>query len=165
MNKKIENIVIIGSGPAGYTAAIYTARAGLEPVLFASSVEAGGDLMKTTDVENFPGFPKGIMGPDLMEEMKNQALKFGCKMINDDVISVDLKEKVKQVTTSQNGTVLAHAVILATGSEYRKLNIPGRKSFQDTVFRTAQPVMVLSFGIRMLLLQVVGILPWRRQYF
>lgn len=160
-----ENVVIIGSGPAGYTAAIYTARAGLEPVLFASSVEAGGDLMKTTDVENFPGFPKGIMGPDLMEEMKNQAIKFGCKMINDDVISVDLKEKVKQVVSSQNGTFLARAVILATGSEYRKLNIPGEKELSGYGVSYCATCDGAFFGIKMLLLRVAGILPWKRLSF
>jgi len=121
----VHKVVIIGSGPAGYTAGIYTARANLEPVLVASSVDPGGELTKTTDVENFPGFPKGIMGPDLMEEMREQAEKFGTSVVYDDVTALDLDGDVKRVTLG-DGTVLeAETVIFATGSAYRKLGVPG----------------------------------------
>ena len=120
----VHKVVIIGSGPAGYTAGIYTARANLEPVLVASSVDPGGELTKTTDVENFPGFPKGIMGPDLMEEMREQAEKFGTSVVYDDVTALDLDGAVKRVTLG-DGTVLeAETVIFATGSAYRKLGLP-----------------------------------------
>ncbi len=120
----VQNVIIIGSGPAGYTAGIYTARANLEPVLVASSVEPGGELTKTTEVENFPGFPKGIMGPDLMEEMREQAEKFGTTVVYDDVTGLDLAGDVKTVTLG-DGTVLeATSVIFATGSAYRKLGLP-----------------------------------------
>ena len=120
----VHKVVIIGSGPAGYTAGIYTARASLEPVLVASSIDPGGELTKTTDVENFPGFPKGIMGPDLMEEMREQAEKFGTTVIYDDVTALDLDGPVKSVTLG-DGTVLeAETVIFATGSAYRKLGLP-----------------------------------------
>jgi len=121
----VHKVVIIGSGPAGYTAGIYTARANLEPVLVASSVDPGGELTKTTDVENFPGFPKGIMGPDLMEEMREQAERFGTKVVYDDVTALDLDGPIKRVTLG-DGTVLeAETVIFATGSAYRKLGLPG----------------------------------------
>jgi len=119
-----HKVVIIGSGPAGYTAGIYTARANLEPVLVASSIDPGGELTKTTEVENFPGFPKGIMGPDLMEEMREQAERFGTKVVYDDVTALDLEGPVKKVTLG-DGTVLeADSVIFATGSQYRKLGLP-----------------------------------------
>jgi len=119
-----HKVVIIGSGPAGYTAGIYTARANLEPVLVASSIDPGGELTKTTEVENFPGFPKGIMGPDLMEEMREQAERFGTQVIYDDVAELDLSGDVKRVTLG-DGTVLeAQSVIFATGSQYRKLGLP-----------------------------------------
>lgn len=120
----MQQVIIIGSGPAGYTAAIYAARAGFEPVLFASSVEPGGELMNTTDVENFPGFPEGIMGPDLMTNMQAQAEKFGTKLVFDDVTALDLKGAVKKVITSDGTIHEAQTVILATGSAYRKLGIP-----------------------------------------
>jgi len=120
----VHKVVIIGSGPAGYTAGIYTARANLEPVLVASSVDPGGELTKTTEVENFPGFPKGIMGPDLMEEMREQAERFGTTVVYDDVTSLELDGPVKRVTLG-DGTVLeAQSVIFATGSAYRKLGLP-----------------------------------------
>lgn len=121
----MKNLIIIGSGPAGYTAGIYAARAGLNPLLIASSIEAGGELMKTTEVENFPGFPEGIMGPDLMENMRKQAEKFGCTVIYDDVTSLELTETSKKVTLGDGVTHEAHAVIFATGSAYRKLGVPG----------------------------------------
>jgi len=120
----VHQVVIIGSGPAGYTAGIYAARADLSPILVASSIDPGGELTKTTEVENFPGFPKGIMGPDLMEEMRQQAERFGTRVIYDDVVSLDLSGDVKRVTLG-DGTVLeALTVIFATGSAYRKLGLP-----------------------------------------
>lgn len=120
----MHQMIIIGSGPAGYTAAIYAARAGLEPVMFASSVSPGGELMNTTDVENFPGFPEGILGPDLMQKMQEQAEKFGMKLVFDDVIAVDLEGDVKKVTTSDGTVHETETVILSTGSAYRKLGLP-----------------------------------------
>jgi thioredoxin reductase (NADPH) len=120
----MREIIIIGSGPAGFTAAIYAARAGLSPLLLASSVEAGGELMKTTDVENFPGFPEGIQGPELMMKLQEQAEKFGTEVILDDVTSVQLEGDVKSVETGYSGTFEARSVIFATGSAYRKLGLP-----------------------------------------
>ena len=122
----VRNVIIIGSGPAGYTAAIYAARARLEPLMFEGSVTAGGALMQTTDVENFPGFPDGVLGPDLMDSMRKQAERFGTELISDDVTSVDLTASPKVVQTA-NETYLAKAVIIATGSRYRELGIPGEK--------------------------------------
>ncbi len=123
----MRNVIIIGSGPAGYTAAIYTARAGLEPLLIASSVEAGGELMKTTEIENFPGFPNGLMGPELMTNMQAQAERFGTEILLDDVIEVDLKGDVKVVKTGNGKTFEAKTVILATGAAYRELGLPREK--------------------------------------
>ncbi|MGO3885522.1 MAG: thioredoxin-disulfide reductase [Mycetocola sp.] len=119
----MRNLVIIGSGPAGYTAAIYAARAKLEPVLIASSVEAGGELMNTTEVENFPGFPEGIQGPELMMKLEEQAKRFGTEVILDDVTEVSLDGDVKTVKTSYSGDFEAATVIVATGSAYRKIGI------------------------------------------
>ena len=119
----MRQIIIIGSGPAGYTAAVYAARANLRPLLIASSVEAGGELMNTTDVENFPGFPDGIMGPDLMFKMQAQAERFGTEVVLDDVVSVDLTGDVKTVTLGSGATHQALSVIFATGSAYRKLGL------------------------------------------
>ena len=119
----MRDVIIIGSGPAGYTAGIYTARAGLKPLLIASSVEAGGELMKTTEVENFPGFPEGAMGPDLMANFQAQAEKFGTEILLDDVIEVDLKGDVKIVKTALGETFEAKTVILATGAAYRELGL------------------------------------------
>ena len=118
-----RNVIIIGSGPSGYTAAVYAARASLEPLLFEGSVTAGGALMNTTEVENFPGFRDGIMGPALMDEMRAQAERFGAEMIADDVIEVELEGDLKVVRTATD-TYTARAVILATGSGYRKLELP-----------------------------------------
>src|SRR6476659_8215640 len=118
----VRNIIIIGSGPAGYTAAVYAARANLAPLVFEGSVTAGGALMNTTEVENFPGFRDGIMGPALMDEMRGQAERFGAELVPDDVISMDLTGEVKTVTTA-TGTFSARAVILAMGSAYRKLGL------------------------------------------
>ncbi|QCW52318.1 thioredoxin-disulfide reductase [Nocardioides dongxiaopingii] len=118
-----RNVIIIGSGPSGYTAAVYAARANLQPLLFEGSVTAGGALMNTTEVENFPGFRDGIMGPALMDEMRAQAERFGAEMIADDVVEVDLTGDVKVVRTATD-TYTARAVILAMGSGYRKLGLP-----------------------------------------
>jgi thioredoxin reductase (NADPH) len=120
---EIRNVIIVGSGPAGYTAGVYAARAALEPLLFEGSVTAGGALMNTTEVENFPGFRDGIQGPALMDEMRAQAERFGAEIVSDDVIGLDLTGETKIVTTAE-GTFRARAVILATGSGYRKLGIP-----------------------------------------
>lgn len=119
----MRDIIIIGSGPAGYTAAIYAARAELKPLLIASSVEAGGELMNTTEVENFPGFPVGIQGPELMMNMQSQAERFGTEVLIDDVVSVDLAGDVKTVTVGSGETFEARTVIFATGSAYRKLGL------------------------------------------
>ena len=119
----MRHVIIIGSGPAGYTAAIYAARANLEPLVIASSVEFGGELMKTTEVENFPGFPEGIMGPDLMTRMQQQAERFGAEIVYDDVVSLELTGDVKRVTLGNGDVHEAHTVIYATGSAYRKLGI------------------------------------------
>ncbi|WP_433861929.1 thioredoxin-disulfide reductase [Streptomyces sp. L7] len=122
-SSSVRQIIIIGSGPAGYTAAIYAARANLKPLLIASSVEAGGELMNTTEVENFPGFPDGVMGPDLMFKMQAQAEKFGTDIVLDDVVSVDLSGDVKTVTLGSGAVHEALSVIFATGSAYRKLGL------------------------------------------
>ena len=123
----VRSVVIIGSGPAGYTAAIYAARANLAPVLVEGAVTAGGALMNTTDVENFPGFIEGIMGPDLMLNMRAQAERFGTEIVTDDVVEVDLVGPVKSVTTGEGETYRARAVILAMGSAYRELGLPDEK--------------------------------------
>jgi thioredoxin reductase (NADPH) len=119
-------VIIIGSGPAGYTAAVYSARADLRPLVFEGSVTAGGALMNTTDVENFPGFPDGIMGPDLMDNLRKQAERFGAELVTDDVVEVDLAATPKVVKTHTD-TYYAKAVILATGSGYRELGLPNEK--------------------------------------
>ncbi len=124
-----HDVIIIGSGPAGYTAAIYTARAGLRPVVFAGAITAGGALMNTTEVENFPGFPEGIMGPDLMQQMQAQAERFGAEVRFQDVTAVDLTGDVKSVTTDDDEVLTARSVILALGSEYKKLGIDSEARF------------------------------------
>ncbi|BDS49727.1 MULTISPECIES: thioredoxin-disulfide reductase [Rhodoluna] len=123
----MRDVIIIGSGPAGYTAGIYTARAGLKPLLIASSVEAGGELMKTTEVENFPGFPEGLQGPELMANFQEQAERFGTEILMDDVVEVDLKGDIKIVKTGGGETFEAKTVILATGAAYRELGLPREK--------------------------------------
>ena len=123
----VRNLIIIGSGPAGYTAAVYAARANLKPLVFEGAVTAGGALMNTTEVENFPGFRDGIMGPELMENMRAQAERFGAELITDDVSAVDLTGTVKTVTDSEGNTYSAYAVILAMGSAYRELGLPDEK--------------------------------------
>ncbi|WP_100365755.1 thioredoxin-disulfide reductase [Diaminobutyricimonas aerilata] len=119
----MRQVIIIGSGPAGYTAAIYAARANLEPLVIASSVEFGGELMKTTEVENFPGFPEGIMGPDLMMKMQQQAERFGAEIVYDDVVKLELEGPVKRVHLGGGDVHEALTVIYATGSAYRKLGL------------------------------------------
>ena len=123
----MREVIIIGSGPAGYTAAIYAARAQLNPLLIASSVEPGGELMKTTEVENFPGFPEGLMGPDLMANFQAQAERFGTEILFDDVVEVDLKGDVKIVKTGGGETFEAKSVIISTGAAYRELGLPKEK--------------------------------------
>ncbi|MEY4311890.1 MAG: hypothetical protein RLZZ571_660 [Actinomycetota bacterium] len=127
MSVEIADLIIIGSGPSGYTSAIYAARAQLNPIVFEGAVTAGGALMNTTEVENFPGFPDGIMGPNLMENMKAQAKKFGANLITDDVTKVDLTGDVKVVWDGSGKEYRSHAVILATGSGYRELGIAREK--------------------------------------
>jgi thioredoxin reductase (NADPH) len=124
----VRDVIIIGSGPAGYTAAIYAARAKLSPLVFEGSVTAGGALMQTTDVENFPGFPDGILGPELMDALRKQAERFGAELVSDDVVAVDLTAQPKVVKT-ETDTHLAKAVIIATGSKYKELGVPGEKEF------------------------------------
>jgi thioredoxin reductase (NADPH) len=124
---QIRDVIIIGSGPAGYTAGIYAARAQLAPLVFEGSVTAGGALMNTTEVENFPGFTDGIMGPALMEQMRAQAERFGAELITDDIVSVDLSGETKVVTDGSGGVHRARAVILAMGSGYRELGLPSEK--------------------------------------
>lgn len=120
----MRDIIIIGSGPAGFTAAIYAARAELKPLLIASSVEIGGELMNTTEVENFPGFPEAIMGPDLMTKMQEQAERFGTEVVYDDVVELDVEGPVKRIKLGNGGVEEARAIIFATGSAYRKIGLP-----------------------------------------
>ncbi|MCP9987332.1 thioredoxin-disulfide reductase [Streptomyces sudanensis] len=120
----VRNVIIIGSGPAGYTAALYTARASLKPLVFEGAVTSGGALMNTTDVENFPGFRDGIMGPDLMDNMRAQAERFGAELVPDDIVGVDLTGDIKTVTDTAGTVHRAKAVIVATGSQHRKLGLP-----------------------------------------
>lgn len=123
----MRELIIIGSGPAGYTAAIYAARALLNPLMIASSVEPGGELMKTTDVDNYPGFPNGLLGPDLMASFQAQAERFGTEILFDDVVEVDLTGDVKIVKTGNGDTFEAKAVIISTGAAYRELGLPKEK--------------------------------------
>nr|WP_223185570.1 thioredoxin-disulfide reductase [Streptomyces sp. CBMA152] len=120
----VRNVIIIGSGPAGYTAALYTARASLQPLVFEGAVTAGGALMNTTEVENFPGFRDGIVGPDLMDNMRAQAERFGAELVPDDVVAVDLSGDIKTVTDTAGTVHRAKAVIVTTGSQHRKLGLP-----------------------------------------
>jgi len=122
----VRDVIVIGSGPAGYTAALYAARARLNPLVFEGSVTAGGALMNTTDVENFPGFPDGILGPDLMDSLRKQAERFGAELVADDVTEVDLTATPKIVKTADE-IYRGRAVIVATGSSYRELGVPGEK--------------------------------------
>jgi thioredoxin reductase (NADPH) len=123
----INELVIVGSGPAGYTAAIYAARAQLKPIIYEGSVTAGGALMNTTEVENFPGFPTGVMGPELMESMRKQVERFDCKIITDDIVEMKLTGAVKEITDGSGNTVKAKSVILAMGSAYKEIGLPNEK--------------------------------------
>ncbi len=127
MSQDINDVIVIGSGPAGYTAAIYAARAQLKPIVFEGAVTAGGALMNTTEVENFPGFQDGIMGPALMENMRAQAVRFGANLITDDVTAANLTGDVKTVVDGEGREYKAHSIILATGSSYRELGIDNEK--------------------------------------
>ena len=127
MSEKIHDLVIVGSGPAGYTAGIYAARAQLEPVLYEGSVTAGGALMNTTEVENFPGFPAGVMGPDLMDSLKAQCEKFGTKLVRDDIVDMKLDGDIKTLTDGSGNVLQARAVILATGSAYKEIGLENEK--------------------------------------
>ena len=127
MSQEINDVIIIGSGPAGYTAAIYAARAQLKPVVFEGAVTAGGALMNTTEVENFPGFQDGIMGPALMENMRAQAVRFGANLITDDVTVANLTQEIKSVIDGEGKEHQAHSIILATGSSYRELGLENEK--------------------------------------
>ena len=151
-----EQLIIIGSGPAGYTAAIYAARAGLKPLVIAGAVTAGGALMNTTEVENFPGFPGGIQGPELMDGLQQQAEKFGAQVVFDDVTEVQLAGHLKRVVTAAGETHEAPAVILATGSAYKELGLPEEKKFSghglswcatcDGFFFRDQDIIVVGGG-------------------
>jgi thioredoxin reductase (NADPH) len=127
MSEKIHEVVIVGSGPAGYTAAIYAARAQLEPVIYEGSVTAGGALMNTTEVENFPGFAEAIMGPDLMDSMRKQAARFGSQLITDDIVEMDLEGPVKTLKDGSGNILKAKSVILAMGSAYREIGLENEK--------------------------------------
>ena len=156
MSQSVHEIVIIGSGPAGYTAAVYAARAGLAPIVIAGSVTAGGALMNTTEVENFPGFVDGVMGPELMENMQKQAARFGAEILYDDVVSADLDGPIKTVMTGNGETYRARAVVLAMGSAYRELGLPEEKTLSghgvswcatcDGFFFRDQDIIVVGGG-------------------
>ncbi len=153
---EIRDVIIIGSGPAGYTAGVYAGRAQMRPILFEGSVTAGGALMNTTEVENFPGFEEGILGPQLMENMRAQAKRFGAELITDDVVSVDLEGPVKTVVDGSGNTYQAKSVILAMGSAYRELGVPGEKKLSghgiswcatcDGFFFRGQTIAVIGGG-------------------
>jgi len=153
---RTRDVIIIGSGPAGYTAAIYAARASLEPVIFEGAVTAGGALMNTTEVENFPGFPAAVMGPDLMESMRAQAERFGAQLVRDDVTEVSLTGPVKSVTDGSGTTWWARTVILAMGSAYRQMGIADEKRLSghgvswcatcDGFFFRGQDIVVVGGG-------------------
>ncbi|UNX54956.1 thioredoxin-disulfide reductase [Georgenia sp. TF02-10] len=151
-----HDVIIVGSGPAGYTAAVYAARANLRPLVFAGAVTAGGALMNTTEVENFPGFPEGILGPDLMDNMYKQAVRFGADVRYEDVVATDLTAEPKTVTTGDGETFAARSVILANGSEYKELGLPEEKRLGghgvsfcatcDGFFFRGQHVLVVGGG-------------------
>ena len=152
----VHNVIIVGSGPAGYTAAIYLARAGLKPVVVAGALTPGGQLINTTEVENYPGFPDGVMGPDLMESMQRQAERFGAEIVFDDVESADLQGELKSVHLSGGQDLQTRTVIVATGSNYRHLNVPGELEYSgkgvsycatcDGFFFRGKPIVVVGGG-------------------
>lgn len=164
MSDEIRDVIIIGSGPAGYTAAIYLGRAGYRPLMIAGALTPGGQLVNTTEVENFPGFPDGVMGPDLMDAMRKQAEKFGTELVYDDVVSVDFggdsnattEPAVKLVTVDGGETYRARAIVITTGSSYRKLGVPGEEEFSgrgvsycatcDGFFFRGKPIIVVGGG-------------------
>ena len=125
--EKVHELIIVGSGPAGYTAGVYAARAQLDPVLYEGSVTAGGALMNTTEVENFPGFKDGIMGPDLMDQMRKQASRFGAQLVTDDITEMKLDSDVKVLTDGSGNTIKSRAVILAMGSAYKEIGLKNEK--------------------------------------
>lgn len=151
-----KNVIIIGSGPAGYTSALYLARAGYSPLVIAGALTPGGQLMNTTEVENYPGFADGILGPDLMEAMQKQAEKFGAQILLNDVISVDFNSDLKAVTTDDGVTYTSKAVIVSTGSQVRKLGVPGEQEYSgrgvsycatcDGFFFREKPIVVVGGG-------------------
>lgn len=151
-----HNVIIIGSGPAGYTAAIYLGRAGYNPLVIAGALTPGGQLVNTTEVENYPGFPDGVLGPDLMDSMQKQAEKFGAQIVYDDVTSVDFNNDLKRVTVSEGVTYSSYAVIVSTGSLVRKLGVPGEQEYSgrgvsycatcDGFFFKDQPITVVGGG-------------------
>lgn len=152
----LRDVVIIGSGPAGYTAAIYLGRAGYKPLVIAGAVTPGGQLVNTTEVENFPGFPDGIMGPDLMDAMQRQAEKFGAELVWDDVTAVNLNGEVKTITCDQGDVYQTRAVVITTGALVRKLGVPGEEEFSghgvsycatcDGFFFRDKPIVVVGGG-------------------
>ncbi|WP_030749951.1 thioredoxin-disulfide reductase [Streptomyces sp. NRRL S-31] len=152
----VRNVIIIGSGPAGYTAALYTARASLEPLVFEGAVTAGGALMNTTEVENFPGYRDGVLGPDLMDGMRAQAERFGAELVPDDVVAVELTGEIKTVTDSAGTVHRAKAVIVTTGSQHRKLGLPNEDALSgrgvswcatcDGFFFREQDIAVIGGG-------------------
>ena len=154
-DSQVRNAIVVGSGPSGYTAAIYLARAALEPLVFEGSVTAGGALMNTTDVENYPGFPDGIMGPELMDGLRKQAERFGAELVTDDVVEVDLAADPKVVRTATD-TYYAKTVVLAMGSAYRNLEVPGESELSgrgvswcatcDGFFFRDQDIVVVGGG-------------------
>lgn len=151
-----KNVIIIGSGPAGYTSALYLARAGYSPLVIAGALTPGGQLMNTTEVENYPGFADGILGPDLMEAMQKQAEKFGAQILLNDVVSVDFNGDSKAVTTDDGVTYTSKAVIVSTGSQVRKLGVPGEQEYSgrgvsycatcDGFFFREKPIVVVGGG-------------------
>lgn len=156
MKNDIRKVIIIGSGPAGYTAAIYLGRAGYKPLIIAGALTPGGQLMNTTEVENYPGFPNGVLGPDLMESMQQQAEKFGAEILLNDVTSVDFSSPIKRVTVDDGVTYEAEAVIVSTGSQVRKLDVPGEQEYSgrgvsycatcDGFFFRGKPITVVGGG-------------------
>ncbi len=152
----VRDVIIVGSGPAGYTAAIYTARAQLKPLVFEGAIDSGGALMTTTDVENFPGFPEGVMGPELMMNMRSQAERFGTEFITDDIVEADLGGDIKTLKDASGNTYQARAVILAMGSGYRRLGVPGEDKLSgkgvswcatcDGFFFRDKDIMVIGGG-------------------